>query len=40
MLDLQPDLYGQWCVIRKWGCIGSGGQVRTVPYATAAEAMD
>jgi predicted DNA-binding WGR domain protein len=34
-LDLQPDLFGQWCVIREWGRIGShGGQTRTVPYPT------
>lgn len=31
-LDVQPDLFGQWCFIREWGRIGSTGQVRTVPY--------
>jgi predicted DNA-binding WGR domain protein len=22
-LDVQPDLFGQWCLIREWGRIGS-----------------
>lgn len=22
MLDVQPDLFGQWCFIREWGRIG------------------
>lgn len=39
-LDVQPDLFGQWCFIREWGRIGSAGQVRTVPYDTAAEAHE
>ena len=37
-LDVQPDLFGQWCIIREWGRIGSAGQVRMVPYDTAAQA--
>jgi len=39
-LDIQPDLFGQWCFIREWGRIGSAGQVRSIPYATVAEAHD
>jgi len=39
-LDVQPDLFGQWCLIREWGRIGSAGQVRTVPFATAGEAHE
>jgi predicted DNA-binding WGR domain protein len=31
-LDVQPDLFGQWCFI--WG------QVREVAYATAGEAHE
>jgi predicted DNA-binding WGR domain protein len=23
-LDVQRDLFGQWCLIREWGRIGSG----------------
>jgi predicted DNA-binding WGR domain protein len=37
-LDVQPDLFGQWCFIREWRRIGHPGQVRMVPYATATEA--
>jgi predicted DNA-binding WGR domain protein len=33
-LDVQPDLFGQWCFIREWGRIGSSGQTRSVPYPT------
>ncbi len=39
-LDVQPDLFGQWCLVREWGRIGSAGQERTVRYATAAEAHE
>lgn len=40
MLDVQPDLFGAWCVIREWGRIGSrAGQRRTVPYPTHGEAQ-
>jgi predicted DNA-binding WGR domain protein len=39
-LDVQPDLFGQWCFIREWGRIGRAGQVHTVPYPTAAEAHE
>jgi hypothetical protein len=31
-LDVQPDLFGQWCFIREWGRIDSSGQTRSVPY--------
>jgi predicted DNA-binding WGR domain protein len=37
-LDVQPDLFGQWCFIREWGRIGRAGQVRMIPYPTAADA--
>jgi predicted DNA-binding WGR domain protein len=37
-LDVQPDLFGQWCVVREWGRIGSAGQIRVVPYPTEGEA--
>lgn len=40
MLDIQPDLFGAWCFIREWGRIGRAGQVRMVPYATAADAHE
>jgi predicted DNA-binding WGR domain protein len=37
-LDVQPDLFGQWCLMREWGRIGSTGQVRSVPFPTPQEA--
>jgi predicted DNA-binding WGR domain protein len=39
-LDVQPDLFGQWCFIREWGRIGRAGQVREVPFATAGQAQE
>ena len=36
-LDVQPDLFGEWCVVQEWGRIGQGGQVRVVPYPTMTE---
>jgi predicted DNA-binding WGR domain protein len=39
-LDVQPDLFGQWCFIREWGRIGRAGQVRMAFYPTAAEAQE
>jgi predicted DNA-binding WGR domain protein len=38
LLDVQPDLFGQWCFIREWGRIGQPGQVRGVPFPTEDEA--
>jgi predicted DNA-binding WGR domain protein len=38
-LDVQPDLFGEWCVVREWGRIGQGGQMRIVPYSTMTEAQ-
>jgi predicted DNA-binding WGR domain protein len=38
-LDVQPDLFGQWCVMREWGRIGSGGQTRSAPFPTPQEAV-
>ena len=35
-LDVQPDLFGQWCFIREWGRIGSSGQARITPFPTPA----
>lgn len=38
-LDIQPDLFGNQCLIREWGRIGRSGQVRSVPYPTGDEAQ-
>lgn len=37
-MSLQPTLFGEWAVVREWGRIGRGGQVRAVAYPTASEA--
>ncbi len=37
-LDVQPDLFGSWQLVRKWGRIGRAGQVCAIPYPTADEA--
>jgi predicted DNA-binding WGR domain protein len=38
-LDVQPDLFGAWCLMREWGRISSGGRTRSVSYATSQEAQ-
>jgi predicted DNA-binding WGR domain protein len=30
-LDVQQDLFGQWCCVREWGRIGAAGQMRSEP---------
>jgi hypothetical protein len=30
-LDIQPDLFGNQCLIREWGRIGRLGQMRSTP---------
>jgi predicted DNA-binding WGR domain protein len=38
-LDVQPNLFGEWCLMRERGRIGSsGGQLRSLPFATEQEA--
>ncbi len=38
-LDLQPDLFGGWDVVREWGRIGSAGRMRIDVYPSQAEAL-
>lgn len=38
-LDVQPDLFGAWCLMQEWGRIGSGGQTRGVAFPTSHEAQ-
>lgn len=33
-LDIQTDLFGNPCLIRQWGRIGTAGQMKTVPFST------
>ncbi len=37
-LDLQPNLFGEWSVIREWGRIGRAGQSRCTLFAQKPEA--
>lgn len=37
-MSLQPTLFGEWAVVREWGRIGRGGQVKRVAYCSQAEA--
>ena len=37
-MSLQPTLFGEWSVVREWGRIGRGGQVKAVPYPSETDA--
>jgi predicted DNA-binding WGR domain protein len=39
-LDVQPDLFGEWGLVREWGRIGQPGRMRIEPYPTAAQAEE
>jgi predicted DNA-binding WGR domain protein len=39
LLDVQPDLFGEWCLMREWGRIGSAGRTRSIPFASSHEAQ-
>ncbi len=34
-----PDLFGNWVLLREWGRIGSGGQVKADQFSNAGEAL-
>jgi predicted DNA-binding WGR domain protein len=38
-LDMQPDLFGGWSLVREWGRIGRAGRVRLESCATLTEAQ-
>ena len=38
-LDLERDLFGAWCVTRRWGRIGTGGQRKTERFDTVQAAQ-
>jgi predicted DNA-binding WGR domain protein len=38
-MDVQPDLFGQWCLMREWGRIGSTGRTRSAPFLTPQDAQ-
>ena len=37
-MEIQPDLFGEWCLMREWGGIGSTGKMRSAPFSTSHEA--
>ena len=37
-LDVQPDLFGQWSLLREWGRIGSPGTMFVQSFPTQDEA--
>jgi predicted DNA-binding WGR domain protein len=39
-LDVQPDLFGFWLLIREWGRIGRPGQTRIMSFVSRDEAQD
>lgn len=34
-----PNLFGEWVLLREWGRIGSGGQVKAEVFANAGAAL-
>jgi predicted DNA-binding WGR domain protein len=38
MLDVQPDHFGAFALVRGWGRIGRAGRVSKAPYSTETEA--
>jgi predicted DNA-binding WGR domain protein len=38
-MDVQADLFGNWCLMREWGRIGSTGRTSSVPFPTPQEAQ-
>jgi predicted DNA-binding WGR domain protein len=38
-LDVQPDLFGAFTLVREWGRIGRGGRVKLEGFASAGEAQ-
>jgi predicted DNA-binding WGR domain protein len=35
-IDVQPDLFGTWYLIREWGRIGARGQIKAEHYENEA----
>jgi predicted DNA-binding WGR domain protein len=35
-----PNLFGEWCLLRRWGRIGRGGQLRVDWFRTQEEAVN
>lgn len=39
-LQVMPNLFGEWCLLRAWGRIGRGGRLRTEWFETKKEAEE
>jgi predicted DNA-binding WGR domain protein len=39
-LDLQPDLFGGVTLVKEWGRIGRGGQVRSIAFDDQTAALE
>ena len=39
-MSLQATLFGEWSLVREWGRIGRGGQVKATPYPARSEAEE
>lgn len=37
-MTIQPTLFGEWSLVREWGRIGKGGQVKQASFSSAEEA--
>jgi predicted DNA-binding WGR domain protein len=37
-LEVQPDLFGAWCLMHEWGRIGTTGRGYSIPFPTPQEA--
>ena len=40
VMQVLPNLFGEWCLLRVWGRIGRRGQMRTDWFATKEEATN
>lgn len=40
VMKIQPNLFGEWELVREWGRIGAGGRVRRDAYPSADLALD
>ena len=39
-LSVQPGLFGDWCLLREWGRIGTSGQGKEEWFESEAEAIE
>lgn len=39
-MEIMPDLFGEWSLVREWGRIGQSGQIRVDWFPSEAAAKD